>query len=143
MNKNNHHSSGVTDVIAGLIEKGIDSVVGLFLPKPGFSVFKAGEISQRWDEIERLENKLAVIEADKLVDAVLKKANVVGATMADRLRKTESLVDRSVYQGMWDAHKLRNSVVHDVDHMVSQNEIESALIKVKKYLIALKAFKNE
>lgn len=140
---NKNQQGGLGDAFINLIEKGIDRVVGLFLPKAGFDVFRPGELSKRWDETENIKGNLAVIEADKLADAVLKKANISGSSMADRIRKTESMVTHSVYQGMWDAHKLRNSLVHDVDLVVNFNEINLALIKIKKYLIELGAFKNE
>jgi hypothetical protein len=134
---------GLADSFVGIIEKGIDSIVGLFLPRHKFNVFKKGELTKRWEEVEEIGGNLALIEADKLTDAILRKANINGESMADRIRKTESLVDRGAYQGIWDAHKLRNSLVHDVDRLVSQNEIEIALMKIKKYLIELGAFKGE
>jgi len=140
---NKNQQGGLTDIFINLIEKGIDRIVGLFLPKAGFNVFKPGEMSKRWDEIEKIRGNLAVIEADKLTDGILKKANISGTSMADRIRKTESIVDPGVYQGMWDAHKLRNSLVHDVDRVINFNEINLALLKIKKYLIELGAFKND
>lgn len=140
---NKNQQGGLAEVLMNLIEKGIDQVVGIFLPKAGFNVFKPGELSTRWSEIESTRGNLAVIEADKLVDAVLKKANISGTSMADRLRKTESMVGHGVYQGMWDAHKLRNSLVHEVDRVGNFSEINLALIRIKKYLIDLGAFKNE
>lgn len=141
--KNKKTQDGLANSFVGIIEKGVDSIVGLFLPKHKFNVFRSGELTKRWEEVERMGGNLAVIEADKLVDAILKKASINGESMADRMRKTESLVDRKVYQDMWDAHKLRNSLVHDVDRLVSQYEIEIALLKMKKYLIGLGAFEGE
>lgn len=140
---NKKQQGGLGEVLINFIERGIDQIVGIFLPKSGFNVFKPGELSTRWSQIESTRGNLAVIEADKLVDAVLKKANITGNSMADRLRKTESMVDRGVYQGMWDAHKLRNSLVHEVDRVGNFSEVNLALIKIKKYLIELGAFKNE
>ena len=131
------------DSLISIFEKGIDSIVAIFLPKHKFNVFKPGELDRRWKEIEKIGGNLAIIEADKLVDAVLKKANIAGESMADRIRRTENLLDKRTYQGMWDAHKLRNSLVHDVDRLVDKDEIESALLKIKKYLTELGAFKSE
>ncbi len=139
----NNKQNGFADSIVGIIEKGIDSLVGLFLPKPSFAVFKKGELTDRWNEIEQMNGNLAVIEADKLADAILKRANIAGNSMAERLRATESLINRDAYQGMWDAHKLRNNLVHDVDHLVNQTEINIALMKIKKFLTELGAFENE
>jgi phosphatidylinositol kinase/protein kinase (PI-3 family) len=63
--------------------------------------------------------------------------------MADRLRKTEKMIARKVYQEMWDAHKLRNQLVHEMDYHLSSDDARLALWKMKKYLITLGAFKDE
>jgi hypothetical protein len=124
-------------------EKGVAALVDRLLQKNKFAVFPKGEISQRFQEIETMEPKLAVIEADKLVDSVMKRAGIRGNSMADRLRRCEKLVDRFVYQEMWDAHKLRNHLVHEVDHHATPDEAMQAIWKMKKFLVTLGVFKNE
>lgn len=73
----------------------------------------------RWDEIKRHANsfveaewKLAVVEADKFVDDVLKTAGFAGESMGERLMliKPDQIIN---LQYLWDAHKLRNLLVHD------------------------------
>lgn len=125
------------------LEKGVEKLVGKLFAKTSFSVFPEGELEERWQEIEALDAKYSVIEADKLVDSVLKRAGLQGNSMADRLRRTEKLVPRRVYQDMWDAHKLRNEIVHEVDHRTNFNASKEAVWKMKKYLITLGAFRDE
>lgn len=73
----------------------------------------------RWAEIQTMLStpsgvKNALIEADKLLDYVLKGRGYSGETMAERLKKAEvSFRDKD---SVWRAHKLRNAIAHDVDH---------------------------
>jgi hypothetical protein len=54
---------------------------------------------------------LAVIDADKLLDDVLRKRNFRGKTMGERLVAAQrSLSDNDA---VWYAHKLRNRLVHE------------------------------
>ena len=125
------------------IERGVEALVGKLFSKTSFAVFPDGELEQRWDEIENLDAKYSIIEADKLVDNVLRRAGLQGNSMADRLRKTEKMIPRKVYQEMWDAHKLRNQLVHEVDYFVSDDQSRLAIWKMKRYLTTLGAFKDE
>lgn len=126
-----------------LLEKGVELLVSKLFSKNGFGVFPAGELEKRWREVEEMDPKYALVEADKLVDVVLKKAQIEGMSMADRIRKTEKLVPRQVYQDLWHAHKMRNEMVHEMDKYISEDESKNAIWKMKKYLISLGAFKNE
>ena len=125
------------------LEKGIGLLVDKLFSKSSFAAFPHGEMTQKWQEIEEMDPKMAVIEADKLVDNVLRRAGLQGASMADRIRKTEKLVSRNVYQSMWDAHKIRNGLVHEVDHYVDEFSSRTAVLKMRNYLEALGVFKND
>ncbi|MFZ5392459.1 MAG: hypothetical protein ACOZAR_04715 [Patescibacteria group bacterium] len=60
--------------------------------------------------------KQALIVADKTLDSVLKTV-VTGKDMGGRLKNARKLFsdDESLYQQIWEAHKTRNKVVHQVD----------------------------
>ena len=67
--------------------------------------------------------KIAITEADKLLDYVMKTQGYSGGTMGERLKAAKSgFGDYGVYNAVWQAHKLRNTMVHDVgfDLVVSQ-----------------------
>jgi hypothetical protein len=82
----------------------------------------------RWQEIKNHVNsfresewKLAVIEADKLVDDALKAAGFPGESMGERLMliKPGQLLN---LQYLWDAHKLRNLIVHDPNYQITHRQ---------------------
>lgn len=99
---------------------------------------------RRWREVERqLQSpshgayKLAVIEADKLVDVFLKKAGYQGERMQDRLNQLNSN-DFPLLDKLWEAHRTRNLIVHDLDADVPKSQAEKA---VKIFGEVLKAMK--
>ncbi|MBI2063336.1 MAG: hypothetical protein HYT61_03845 [Candidatus Yanofskybacteria bacterium] len=95
----------------------------------------------RWQEIRRhvdsfveAEWKLAVIEADKFVDDVLKTAGFVGESMGERLMliKPDQIIN---LQYLWDAHKLRNLLVHDANFRLTHQQ---ALFAINAFESVLK-----
>lgn len=99
----------------------------------------------RWDEIERHINstreaewKFAVIEADKLVDELLKGAGFPGDTMGDRLMNIQpgQLI---TLQNLWEAHKIRNRLVHDTNYFLRYTEAKRAVGLYEKTLKELQA----
>jgi len=54
----------------------------------------------------------ALITADRALDNALRDV-VVGETMGDRLKEAEKLFDKNLYEKIWNAHKLRNTLVHE------------------------------
>jgi hypothetical protein len=77
--------------------------------------------------------RIAVIEADTFVDSILKKQGYVGETFADRLtqfnpRETVTL-DRA-----WDAHRLRNDIVHTHGFEVTPDAVRIALDNFEAFL---------
>lgn len=99
----------------------------------GLSLEDKQHILSKRIEIEKMaqsdsiyELRHAVIEADKLVDFVLKKKGYSGETFADRLRNAEKYIDHATYQKLWDAHKIRNAVAHSQEN-ISAPQIRSAI----------------
>ena len=106
------------------IIKDIENIVSeLNPPAPAVAAY-----DNRWEEIKshvvsfnEAEWKLAVIEADKFVDDALKKGGFPGETMGERLMlmKPDQLL---TLQGLWDAHKLRNLLVHDANYQINHRQ---------------------
>ncbi len=99
----------------------------------------------RWQEIKSHVNsfkesewKFAVIEADKLVDDVLKSAGFAGESMGERLMliKPDQLLN---LQYLWDAHKLRNLLVHDVNYQITHRQAIWAVEAFENVLRELEA----
>src|SRR5690606_5790248 len=55
--------------------------------------------------------RLAIIEADIMLDDALNKAGYVGASIGDKLKTANPNSFRSL-QSAWQAHKVRNEIAH-------------------------------
>ena len=82
--------------------------------------------------------RLAVIEGDALVDTFLKRAGYGGEHMADRLSAIDAHEAPAV-EGCWDAHRLRNTLVHTPGAAVSVGEAKNAIAAYEKFLKELGA----
>ncbi len=96
------------------------------------------EIKKRMDSENFTEWRMAIIEADALLDEIIKKIGYKGENFGERLKSIEPS-DFDNLQNIWEAHKVRNQIVHDVDKFVLSKE-ESKEI-VGKYEKALKELK--
>jgi len=93
----------------------------------------------RWEEIQRhaaSENpndwRLAIIEADILLEEALEKAGFVGASVGDRL-KSASGTSYQTIQDAWDAHKIRNQIAHTgSDFVLTKKIAQEAIIKFER-----------
>ena len=63
--------------------------------------------------------KQALLEADKLLDLGLKDKKTKGETMGERLKSAKNLFDNNLYNEIWQAHKLRNQMVHEDSEILS------------------------
>jgi hypothetical protein len=133
-------------VDAALVFVIIFAALELFLARPKFSPdprlpSRLGaskkhpviDLSANWNSIlNKSKNggagalQSAIIEADALVDSVLKKRGYSGDTFADRTSKLDPHKIRSL-NGLWNAHKLRNEIVHTPGFTVSATEAAQAL----------------
>lgn len=97
-------------------------------------------INQHWDKIkakihkgDEANLKLAVIEADNLMDEILKRMGLPGADMGERLKQIEVQEIKSVDK-IWSAHKVRNQIVHEPNFHLSQEEAEKAVQNIEDAL---------
>lgn len=73
--------------------------------------------------------RTALIQIDAVLDAVLQQKRISGNTLGERLKNARNQFDRSTYNAVWEAHKLRNRIVHEIDYRppvahVKQNYME-------------------
>lgn len=92
-----------------------------------------GILRDRWngllkhlDSTHEAQWKIAVIEADKLVDDALAKAGYSGDTFGDRLSNIRPGILLSL-DGIWWAHKVRNRLAHEVDYFLRYTEARQAV----------------
>lgn len=95
---------------------------------------RANSIRNKIGKAETVEKKQLLIESDKLLDHTLIKMKVPGRNLADRLKAGRIKFDKTIYQQVWNAHKARNSLVHELDYKISDDEIK---LHVKNLLQAI------
>jgi predicted Zn-dependent protease with MMP-like domain len=104
-------------------------------------------VQDKWQEIEELVSlggasqlKTAIMEADKLVDYVLKSHGVAGETMGERMKNAKSkFSDYNDYDNLWFSHKVRNSIVHETNHELGVGESRRTIEYFGKALKELRA----
>lgn len=108
--------------------------------RKGLTSDEKGEVLQRRLKIEqmiqsdnRYEVSQALMEADKLVDYILKLMGYKGETFADRLRSAQGMIEASIYDGIWQGHKIRNILAHEHGNL-SLDELKSAINKLLRYV---------
>ena len=76
------------------------------------------------------EWKMAILEADNILDEVLEDQGYIGETVAEKL-KTMSPTRIASYNDLWDAHKLRNDIAHggSIDMDLTQKMARDAIAK--------------
>lgn len=91
-----------------------------------------GMLYGRWDTIRtRLDSpreadwKVALLEADALIDDALARAGFSGDTFGDRLTNMAPGALASL-DGIWWAHKVRNRVAHEQDYFLRYTEARQA-----------------
>lgn len=93
-----------------------------------------------WDKIKSKLNspkpddwRLAIIEADKLLDYALKKADYVGENIGERLKNLrDSDLEGTDLDSVWQAHKMRNNVVHDPNFEIDMREVRKAVSELER-----------
>lgn len=102
-------------------------------------------VGGRWLRIEELATggkssqwRQAVIEADKTLDYALTQL-CSGASLGERLKAARPLFTADVYQGLWEAHKIRNVLVHDAHYEISTLSCREAVGEIKEGLRELGA----
>ena len=69
--------------------------------------------------------KVAILEADKLLNDALREAGIVGIQLGDRLKKRATQIPN--LNDLWHAHKLRNQIAHEPNFRLKRDLAERAL----------------
>jgi hypothetical protein len=70
--------------------------------------------------------KVAILEADKLLNDALREAGIMGIQLGDRLKKTNTGQVPNLNE-LWQAHKLRNQIAHEPNFKLKRDLAERAL----------------
>src|ERR1044072_3805947 len=106
---------------------------------------KSPLVTAAWKKVQgRLQEaspeslRLAVIEADGAGDEALKGMGAGGETFADRLGSL-SAEKYPTIEAVWEAHRLRNNLVHTPDFQMGAAKAESAIHAYEAFLKDIKA----
>lgn len=102
------------------------------------------KIQNEWARVEELvkigqpsQLRQAVIKADNLLDFALQRLTT-GTVMGERLKNARAYFrDFRVYQSLWEAHKVRNALVHEADYEPPHFVVKEAIGKFKRGLASL------
>jgi len=90
------------------------------------------KVKENWSKIltqADSQPEQAILNADKLLDFVLKKAGFHG-TLGEKMKAAKSVFSDN--NAIWSAHKLRNRIAHEVDVKLSPQMTKGALSAYKK-----------
>lgn len=124
-------------VLRGLYKK----IKGMFRSR-GLYGLSRENIKKRWQEIESLIDrndemgyKMAVMEADKLLDHVLKAMMISGQDMGQRLKVINAKYPET--RQAWFGHKIRNQLVHEASYHLNYKTAKQAINSFRNSLKAL------
>jgi hypothetical protein len=95
--------------------------------------------NNRWGTVQKhieSENpndwKLAIIEADVLLERMLDKAGFVGATIGEKLKNTSGRSFETI-DDAWQAHRVRNQIAHGgADYVLTHKVAKETLIQYER-----------
>ena len=140
-------------LIAGIVVVSIKMRAIVFRPRaptPHEDLVPSSElVSAPWQEVRKKiisayssDWNLAVIQADSIFDAVLKDMGLVGVTLGDRLKQLDFSKLNSL-NDVWEAHKIRNRIAHETDHVLTHEEATRAIALFEKALRELEYLQDQ
>ncbi len=104
--------------------------------------YDMSQISKQWKKIKKRiekatesERKLAILEADKLLDSTLSRLSYEGKTSGEKIKQCSDLEEE-----IWEAHQLRSDIVHDPSVKISEEAVRKALAIYERALEKLRVF---
>ena len=95
---------------------------------------------ERWASVSKKASldspdamRAAIIEADSIVDDILRTIGISGEHVADRLAQINPDTLQS-FDRLWRAHRLRNELVHTPDFSLSAEDAKSTLEDYESFL---------
>lgn len=92
-----------------------------------------GKLVQQWERIQRLMGeqdeekwKMAIIQADNILDEIIKAMGFSGSTMGERLKKIKP-VQFPLLDDAWRVHKVRNFIAHDPTYTLQRPTAQRAI----------------
>ena len=92
------------------------------------------EMNAKWQKVQAHVNsdnpaewRLAILEADVMLEEMLEKMSYHGTTLGEKLKSVEKS-DFITIEYAWEAHKIRNAIAHEgADFLVTQREAKRVI----------------
>lgn len=108
-----------------------DTLVGMNIP-PEFGN-KKNKLRAKWNKVkEKLKSKnesdykVAIIEADNIIDDLIARMNYKGENMGERLDNITSGQIENI-EDLRKAHEVRNRIIHDESFVLTKEEAEKTM----------------
>lgn len=114
--------SDIALILTSIVIVLLVALVSFLLVSKGKAPWKEGirkalkELSPMITSNDTIHQKAALIEVDKLLDTAFKHKSIPGDTMGERLKAAKKLYDYKTYDTIWEAHKERNRLVHEMNY---------------------------
>lgn len=121
-------------IIGGLLAlSAIATAVYVKLPKK----IKRPHYTFKWRNVQRLcaqkeQWPQAIVNADEMLDEVLKKKRKIGKTMGERMVSAQKAFTNN--DAVWQAHKLANHVRHSKEVALKEADVREALVAFRQAL---------
>jgi hypothetical protein len=119
----------------------INNIIEFLIYKP----LGIGKTAKQWEKMKRRletglesEYKLIIIEADSIFSSTLEKMGYTDENFEERIKHLTLDILPNMEEVL-EAHKIRNSVVHDPDYRLDLDETKRIILIYEKALINLQA----
>lgn len=131
------------DIVLLVIQKGVkgdmlETLTGMRIPEE--LTVRKKKLKEKWMLIrQRLQDptddnyKLAIIEADNIIDNLISGLGYKGGNMMERL---DNIPDSQVpnIEGLRHAHEIRNRIINDESFVLTREEAEHIMIQYEEFL---------
>jgi len=133
----------VADIILLLVKRGMggnirEAIVGMNIPRE--LTTKKIKMKARWNEVvtrlksaNESEYKVAIIEADNIIDDLIRNMGYPGDNMGERLNNIPEGQLESMEE-LKRAHEIRNRIIHEENFQVNREYAKEILKKYETFL---------
>ncbi len=121
------------------IEDDLEAVFAADESGPGKYELKWQEILKKLDMPDESSWHAAIMEADKFFDSVMHRLGYSGDNFSERLKQIHT-TEVSNLNDIWQAHRVRNSLSHDVNFTISQDDAKRAVAAYERAMRDLDVF---
>ncbi len=128
------------DVVLLLIVRGVGGDIQKTIKGTNMPLTSRKKMRKNWQKIvnrlktdDPLQYKLAVLEADNLIDGIMIKMGYAGKNMKERLDELEKeRVDNA--SQLRESHRIRNKIIQDKNYILIKQDAEKVIQPYREFL---------